>query len=502
MNLRIVFATSEAVPFAKTGGLGDVCGTLSPVLAKMGHEVTVIMPLYRCVRYGGFPLEPLGITYVVPIGTKTVTGRLAASHIPNSPVRVIFVEQDQYYDRDDLYHEGGNDYLDNCERFVFFCRSVLEVIRLLDLRPDVLHCHDWQSGLVPAYLRLEYQTLPRYRQIGTLFTIHNMAYQGVFWHWDMILTGLDWKHFNWRELEFFGHLSFLKAGIVYSTAISTVSPQYAQDIQTPEFGCRMEGLLQHRSDSLFGILNGVDTTQWNPATDRFLPRQYDVTTVAEGKAVCKAELQKELGLPVDPGAIVMASVGRLVDQKGSDILAKLIRQWAPWRPIQWVILGEGDSEIEESCRSLARDFPDKVVVRIEFSEPLAHRIIAGADIFPMPSRFEPCGLNQMYAQLYGTIPVVRGTGGLKDTVVDATPENVAAGRATGFVFEEASVDGLAGGLERAIAAFGNKDLWWQLARTGMQQDFSWKRSAQKYVEVYQWVIDRHRSMLRELARAG
>lgn len=494
-NLRIVFATSEAVPFAKTGGLAEVCGTLPPVLAEWGHEVTVIMPLYRCVRYGGFPLEPLGIRYVVPIGTKTVSGHLVAGHIPKSPVRTIFVEQDQYFDRDGLYHEGGKDYLDNCERFIFLSRSVLEVIRLLDLRPDVLHCHDWQTGLVPAYLRLEYQTLPRYRRIGTLFTIHNMAYQGLFWHWDMILTGLDWKHFNWQELEFFGQLSFLKAGIVYSTAISTVSPQYAREIQTPEFGYGMEGVLQHRGDALFGILNGVDQSVWNPATDRFLPRQYDLQSVVEAKAVCKSELQRELGLSVDPGVPLVANIGRLVEQKGSDFLAELIAQWAPRREVQWVVLGEGSSDIEEKLRQVGQQFPGKVAVRIEFSEPLAHRIMAGADIFVMPSRFEPCGLNQMYAQLYGTVPVVRGTGGLKDTVVDATPENIAAGKATGFVFDEASVEGLAGGLERALAAWQNKDLWWQIVRAGMVQDFSWRRSAEKYVELYRWVIDRHGGQL-------
>lgn len=490
--MNIVFATSEAVPFAKTGGLAEVCGTLPPVLSRLGHEVTLILPKYRCVHYAGVPIEPLGITYVVPIGTKTVSGHLAASHLPGSSVRVIFVQQDQYFDRDGLYQQDGEDYLDNCERFVFFSRSVLEIIRLLDLRPDILHCHDWQTGLVPAYLRLEYQTLPRYRQIGTLFTIHNMAYQGLFWHWDMILTGLDWRHFNWRELEFFGQLSLLKAGIVYSTAISTVSPQYALDIQTHEYAYGMEGVVQYRRDCLFGILNGIDTEVWNPATDRFIPQNYDITSVSEGKAACKAELQRELGLPVDPSAIVVGNVGRLTEQKGSDLLADLIREWAPVRPVQWVVLGEGEPEIEEKFRLLGQDFPDKVAVRIDFSEALAHRIIAGADIFAMPSRFEPCGLNQMYAQRYGTIPVVRATGGLKDTVVDATPENVAAGRATGFAFTEPSVAGLAQALERAFHAYGDKNLWWQLARTGMQQDFSWERSARQYVELYDWIRQRHR----------
>ncbi len=487
-----MFATSEAVPFAKTGGLADVCGTLPPALARLGHEVTLVMPKYRCVEYAGVPIEPLGITFVVPIGTKTVSGHLAASHLPGSAARVIFVQQDQYFDRDGLYTERGEDYLDNCERFVFFCRSVMEVIRLLNLRPDVLHCHDWQTGLVPAYLTLEYQTLPRYRQIGTLFTIHNMAYQGLFWHWDMILTGLDWRHFNWQELEFFGQLSLLKAGIVYSTAISTVSPQYAIDIQTREYGYGMEGVLHHRRDCLFGILNGIDTEVWNPSSDRFIARIYGIDSVIEGKAICKVELQRELGLPVDGQTLLIGNVGRLTHQKGSDLLAALIRRWAPSRPIQWVILGQGEPDLEEEFRSLSQEFPERVVARIEFAEPLAHRIIAGADIFVMPSRFEPCGLNQMYAQRYGTIPVVRSTGGLKDTVIDATPENIGAGSATGFAFTEPSVEGLADGLERAIRAYDDKDLWWQLARTGMRQDFSWDRSARQYVELYDWIRRRRR----------
>ena len=488
--LKIVFATSEAVPFAKTGGLAEVCGPLPVALSRLGHELTVVMPGYRCVRYSGQPIEPLGITFVVPIGTKVMAGRLAVSRMPDSSVRVVFVEQDQYFDRNNLYTEGGRDYPDNCERFVFFSRAVLEVIRLLDLRPEIVHCHDWQTGLIPAYLALEYHTLPRYRQIATLFTIHNMSYQGRFWHWDMILTGLDWKHFNWRELEFYGDLSLLKAGIVYADALSTVSPQYALDIQTPEYGYGMDGVLRHRRDSLFGILNGIDVKIWNPATDRWLPARYDENTWAEGKAICKAELQRELGLPQLPDVPLVGKVGRMIEQKGSDLLARLIAEWAPRTNIQWAILGTGVPELEaEFCR-LAAEFPDKVAVRVEFSEALAHRIIAGADIFVMPSRFEPCGLNQMYSMRYGTIPVVRATGGLKDTVVDATPENIEAGRATGFVLEKPTLEELAEALQRACQAFHNKELWRKLALAGMRQDWSWERRAGQYIELYQWIRNR------------
>ncbi len=252
--MNILFATSEAVPFAKTGGLADVCGALPIELARLGHRPTVIMPAYRKVRYCGLPIEPLGIDFIVPIGSKTVTGHLLRSRLPDSDVPVYLVQQDQYFDRDELYGADGQDYIDNCERYVFFCRAVLEAIRLLELEVDVVHVNDWQTGLVPAYLKTEYRGLPRYERIASLFTIHNLAYQGKFWHWDMLLTGLDWKYFNWHQMEFHGMLNLLKTGLVFADRISTVSPRYAEEIQSSPLGCGLEGLLQHRRDSLSGIL--------------------------------------------------------------------------------------------------------------------------------------------------------------------------------------------------------------------------------------------------------
>jgi len=493
--LKVLVATSEAVPFAKTGGLGDVCGTLPVELARLGHGVSVVMPLYRCARYVGFPIEPLGIGFIVPVGTKTVAGKLAQSFVPGSNVPVFFIQQDQYFDRDGLYTESGEDYPDNCERFVFFCRAALEAIRLLELKPDVLHCNDWQTGLIPTYLRLEYERLARYRQIATLFTIHNISYQGLFWHWDMELTGLPWKHFNWQELEFYGKLSFLKAGLVYADAINTVSPRYAEEIQTPEFGFGMEGVLRNRREVVFGVLNGIDSSVWNPATDGLIPANYDCSTFEQGKAVCKAELLRQMGLPPIAQAPVVAFVGRLIEQKGSDLLAELIRSWAPDRAVRWVVLGTGTANLEKEFINLARLWPEKVSVRIEFSEPLAHLLTAGADIFVMPSRFEPCGLSQMHALRYGTVPLVRATGGLADTIVDCTPENLAAGTANGFAFSEPTVEAFNQAMRRAEECFQNREIWRKLITVGMQQDWSWRRSAHEYSKLYEFVVRRRLNAL-------
>ncbi len=300
MLVNILLATSEAVPFAKTGGLADVCGALPIELAKLGHRPAIILPAYRQTRYCKQPIEELGIEFVVPIGSKTVAGHLLRSTLPGTDVPVYLVRQDQYYDRDQLYSVDGKDYNDNCERFVFFSRAVLEAVRLLDLNVDVIHANDWQTGFIPAYLKIEYHNLPRYQQIASLFTVHNISYQGQFWHWDMLLTGLDWKYFNWHQMEFHGKLNILKTGMVFADSISTVSPRYALEIQSNPLGCGLEGVLQYRRNVLSGILNGIDPKEWNPATDKLLAANYDVTSFTRGKPLCKAALQKELGLPLEP----------------------------------------------------------------------------------------------------------------------------------------------------------------------------------------------------------
>ena len=494
--MNILLVSSEAVPFAKTGGLADVCGTLPVELAKLGHQPVVVLPAYRGVGQLGVPLDDTGIELEIPIGAKNVSGRILKSQLPGSSVPVYLIHQPEYFDRAGIYGDGDGEYVDNCERFVFFCRAVLEALRELDLQVDLIHLNDWPTGLIPAYLRIEYAGVPGYEQIATLLTIHNLAYQGTFWHWDMLLTGLDWKYFNWRQMEFHGELNFMKTGLVFADAINTVSPQYAEEIQSPPLGCRLDSLLRDRRDSLSGIINGVDYSVWNPSTDAHIATQYDETSLVEGKAACKADLQQALGLAVVADTPLLGVVGRLVDQKGLDLILPLMRQWAPVGRIQWAVLGTGSLQLEKQLRQLAAEFPHQISARIGFSDQLAHRIEAGADLFVMPSRYEPCGLNQLYSLKYATVPVVRKTGGLADTVTDTTAESLADGTATGFSFVPYTCDGLADTVNRAVKLYRtDKKAWHQIMRTGMRQDWSWSRSARRYTALYETTVARRNAEL-------
>ncbi len=489
--MNILLATSEAVPFAKTGGLADVCGALPIELARLGHRPAVILPAYRHTRYCGQQIEALGIEFIIPIGSKMVTGHLLRSKLPDADVPVYLVQQDQYYDRDQLYSVDGKDYIDNCERFVFFSRAVLEAVRLLDLELDVIHSNDWQTGLVPAYLKIEYHNLPRYQRIASLFTIHNLSYQGKFWHWDMLLTGLDWKYFNWHQMEFHGNLNILKTGMVFADSLSTVSPRYALEIQSNPLGCGLEGVLQYRRDVLSGILNGIDPREWNPAADPHLAANYDVNSVSRGKPLCKAALQRELGLPPEPDVPLVGMIGRLTEQKGFDLIAEVMQRWVQIADVQWAILGTGQPKYHKLLEGLSQRFPQKVAVRLEFSNPLAHRIEAGADIFLMPSRFEPCGLNQLYSLRYGTLPVIRATGGLADTIVGYDEQTASAGLANGFSFQEYSSLALSEVLTQACDVYRKPEVWNRLITTGMKQDWSWTRSAKQYIELYKTTVARY-----------
>jgi starch synthase len=484
--VKILFATTEAVPFCKTGGLGDVCGSLPLELAKLGHQPVIVIPAFRQALNSGRRIEPTGVRFEIPIGRKTVPGTFLRGTLPGDKVPVYLVHQPQYYDRPELYREGGHDYKDNCERFVFFCRAALEAIKVLNLGTELVHCHDWTSGLIPAYLRTELCGVSPYDSITSLLTIHNIAYQGNFWHWDMELTGIDWKYFNWRQMEFFGNLSFLKSGIAFADAISTVSPRYAQEIQRPPLSCGLEGILQHRRQDLFGIINGVDYTEWNPESDPHLRGvHYGPKNFQEGKRACKAALQQEVGLPLVADQPLVAMIGRLADQKGFDLVANLIPQWAPAADVQWVILGTGEPVYHQLFTDLAQKYPGKVAVRLKFANDLAHRIEAGADIFLMPSRYEPCGLNQLYSLKYGTVPVVHATGGLADTITNCNDATLEDGTASGFTFGQYTTVALADALERACNAYKDKAVWEQLVHTGMRQDWSWNHSAREFDRLYQ-----------------
>jgi starch synthase len=492
---KLLVAASEAVGFAKTGGLADVTGSLPRALARRGYECALILPLYHGTRTGKVPIAPTGHSFTVPIGNRTVAGALWQATLPDSNVPVYLVEQPEYFERDDpakgsgLYQftlPGGHkrDYPDNCERFIFFGRAILEAMRLLDYWPQVLHLNDWQTGLVPVYLDEMYRRQAGYENIRTLFTIHNIAYQGQFWHWDMLLTGLDWRLFNYRQLEFYGQLNFLKAGIVFSDLISTVSPTYAKEIQTPSYGCGLDGVLTERRNRLFGIVNGVDYRVWNPATDPHLAATYDIESVGKRKPLCKAALQRRFGLPEEPRTPLLAIIARLVEQKGLDLVGKAADSLLQLG-VQLVVLGEGDATYHRMLQDLRTRFPNRLGVVFAFDEALAHQIEAGADIFLMPSQYEPAGLNQLYSLKYGTVPVVRATGGLADTVTDATAATLAAGTATGFAFQPYTPSAFAQAVQRAVEMYrGAPDPWFSLMRTGMQQDWSWNRIAKDYEELY------------------
>lgn len=489
--MNILMVASEAIPFAKTGGLADVVGALPIELARLGHRVTVMMPAYRHAKESGQQLEPTNIQIDVPIGNKIVTGSLLRSQLPGSNVPVYLVEQDEYFHRPELYRQDGDDYRDNCERFIFFNRAVMESIRLLDLSPNIVHANDWQTGLLPALLDIEYRDAPGYGDIATIFTIHNMAYQGQFWHWDMLLTGLDWKYFNFHQMEFYGNLNLLKTGIVFSDSVTTVSPTYSQEIQYSDLGCGLQETLQQRSATVSGIINGVDYSIWNPQTDTKIAANYSSENWKEGKATCKRALQEELGLPPRDDVPVIGIVGRLVDQKGFDLIARVMQQWVNHAEVQWAILGTGEPAYHELLQQLHDQHPDKVGLALTFSDALAHKIEAGADMFLMPSRYEPCGLNQLYSLKYGTVPVVHRTGGLADTIAHPTGENLANRKANGFVFNDYDAAALESVLGAACVMYHNdRNAWEQLVVTGMRQDWSWKTSAAEYERLYEETLQR------------
>jgi len=501
--MNILFATSEVTPFAKTGGLADVCSALPIALSQLGHHVSVIMPSYFQAETAGFPIKSTGLQLEVPIGNERKLGELLYSKLPNSDVPIYFVKHDYYYHRDGLYNSHGVDYLDNSERFIFFCRSVLEAIRLLNLDLDILHANDWQTGILFPLLEILYKTkspfqdrvpnslllpsqLELYDKIGTVLTIHNMRHQGRFGQGDMALTGLDWSYFTYDMLEFYGQLNFLKSGIIFADAITTVSPKYAEEIQTEGFGETLQGVLRFRQDSLTGILNGIDTDEWNPATDPFIAVPFDQKTVFENKPKCKQALQRETGLPEVPDTPLFGVVSRFDIQKGLDLVADVIPYWVERYGVQFVILGTGDSTLEQRFRKLAERYPNNVRVLLTFSPALSHQIEAGIDMFLMPSRYEPCGLNQMYSHRYGSLPIVRVTGGLADTITNAYNETMANRTANGFTFYWGTTEDINKAIDWAVHCyFERKEDWKQMILTAMNQDWSWNRSARKYLDVYQ-----------------
>lgn len=486
--MKILVVSSEAVPFAKTGGLADVAGALPRALHTLGHDVRVIVPRYRSVSIEKFLLRPLLDEMIVHFPGNWQVGSIWHSAFPGTDIPVYFVRHDHYFDRDGLYGENGEDYADNAERFAFFSMAAIWTLKGIDWQPDIIHCNDWQSALIPTYLRnlSILRSDPFYSPIRTLYTIHNLAYQGSFGSAVLPRIGLDYSVYHPDGLEFFGSVNLMKAGIVYADALSTVSRQYAREIQAKEFGCGLDGILKARAERLDGIMNGIDYSVWNPELDEYIAEHYSPSNLA-GKARCKQALQKANGLPEKAEVPLIGMISRLDKQKGFDLLEECLDKIMEL-DLQMVILGTGDPEYHALLEAAAKKYPDRLGVNLTFNNPLAHQIEAGADMFLMPSRYEPCGLNQLYSLKYGTIPIVRKTGGLADSIVNANQTSIRSGKGTGFVFQKYAAKGLFTAIKRAYTMYReNPDLWGKLVQNAMAQNFSWDISARAYVALFEKV---------------
>jgi starch synthase len=487
-RLRILLVASEVSPFASTGGLAEAVGGLARALQALGHDVRLFMPKYRDVERAAGTLAPT-LPYVpVPIRDGVVEaavleGRLGAS------IPVYFLAQDRYYDRPTLYTTPERDYWDNCERFTFFSRGVLTALAALEWTPDVIHAHDWQAGLVPVYVKTLYRDAPFCRAAATVFTVHNLAYQGLFWHHDFPITGLGWELFTPAGIEFYGMLSFLKAGLVFADRLTTVGPTYAREVLTPEHGERLDGVLRARREDLEGILHGIDHEVWNPATDPELPQRFGPGDL-EGKAACRRALRSALGLaePDRPGPVV-AMITRLSAARGVDLALAAVPRIVEDGG-QFVLLGHGEARYEAELRSLAAARPGAVAARLEPDDARLTRLIyAGSDLFLAPSRHEPDGFAQLIALRYGSIPVARRTGGLADSVRDWDADRRDG---TGFLFDADTSGACRGALSRAFEAFASAPTWARLTTNAMREDFSWTASARQYVACYRRALARLR----------
>jgi starch synthase len=483
--MRILLASSEVAPFAKTGGLADVSGALPKALVKLGHDVRVVLPKYRMVDGVKHGLRPVLDSLPVPVAGRTEKAVIWQGAIDSAPT--YFVQHDGYYDREALYQTKGGDYPDNAERFAFFSRAVLEMVRPLDFFPEVYHCNDWQTGLVPTYLRSTLRDARDFHAMGVLFTVHNLGYQGLFGPEALPTANLGQDLFTPAGVEFYGQVNFLKAGLIFSDLINTVSRKYSQEIQTEEFGHGLEGVLRTRAEDVYGILNGIDYDEWHPSRDGFIAARFSRDDPA-GKAACKADLQRVFGLPARPQVPILAVISRLTPQKGMDLVAEALDD-LPDLDAQFVLLGTGDADLHTAFEDAKTRHGSRIGLKLGFDVALSHKIEAGADMFLMPSRYEPCGLNQMYSLAYGTVPVVRATGGLDDTV---QPFDPATGEGTGFKFGAATTRALRETLRAAVALYRQPERWRRLVRNGMGCDFSWDRSAREYVDLYQRIASRRR----------
>lgn len=464
--MNVAFCSSEVFPFAKTGGLGDVCGSLPLALEKMGINVSVFLPGYRCVGRAGHSIEQL---------SEHVSRATLGSNI-----NVYFIEDEKYFDREGFYGDHLGDFKDNLERFSYFCDQILILLKQLDFQPDIVHCHDWQTALIPVYLKEMFGDDAFYAKTKSILTIHNLAFQGVFPKEKFNKLGLDETLFSSQGFEFYDQINLLKAGILYSDKVTTVSSQYAKEIKTKRFGCGLDRVLRERKDGIAGILNGLDDDIWNPEKDGLIEQKYSVGDFEEAKLTNKVQLQKELRLDIQENVPLFGFVGRLSHQKGIDLILETMEDFIKMGA-QMAFLGVGDAQYQEKLNQMASRYPQNIAVRLEFNESLGHQIYAGSDLFLMPSQFEPCGLSQMISLCYGTIPVVYKTGGLADTIKSY---GLFKGNGNGFVFLNYSKAAFLNMIKKADKVFHQKDKFRRLRKNAMCSEFSWKQSARQYQELY------------------
>ena len=479
--MKIVIASPEAVPYVKTGGLADVAGALFKEYRRMKKDAYIILPLYKKIKESQPSLTDTGVKIKVPVGSRVLEGRIF------SQSSAYFIECEEFFAREELYGTPEGDYADNASRFVFFSRGILEICKAMKFQPDIIHCNDWQTGLVPLYLRTIYGADKFFKNTASIFTIHNLGYQGLFPSSEMPLTGLGWELFNPEGLEFYGKVNFLKAGISSADILNTVSNTYSKEILSKEFGCGLDGVLRNRVRDLYGVINGIDYEEWDPSRDAFIPAKYSRDNIS-GKAFCKKELMKSLFRPLDnldaERNPLIGMVGRLSAQKGLDLVLQSANELLS-RGVKLVILGKGDEIFHRSLSETAKRYKGKVSVTIGFEEALAHRIYAGSDFFLMPSRYEPCGLGQLIALRYGCLPIARKTGGLVDTVQDYEP---LTSKGTGFLFSDYTPSAMQEAVKRALCVYTDKDKFQGMLVNGMQLDFSWKKSAKRYIKLYNEII--------------
>ena len=465
-------------PFAKTGGLGDVSGALPLALKQQGHDVRVILPKYRCVSQSKRSIQPMGLTVSAPIGLEVKHGELYEGRL-NRTVPVYFVDQRSYFDREGIYGDLDEDFPDNAERFIFFDRAVLEACKVLDFQPDIIHCNDWPTGLIPCYLKTTFANDPFFDHTRSIFSIHNMGYQGNFDERYFPLAHLPWKVFTLEGIEFYGFFSFMKSGLIYADTLTTVSKTYSKEILTPENGFHMDGVLRQHQNKLSGILNGADYVEWNPQTDSNIKTRYGPKSL-KGKQECKKSLARKLSLKLGEQTPLLCMVTRLSSQKGIDLLIQSFVELMV-QDAALVILGSGDDRYEIFFHEQNENYPGRFRYINGFDEKLAHQIIAGSDLLLMPSLYEPCGLTQMYALRYGTVPLVRRVGGLADTI---KAFQSGKNQGTGFLFKPSEADDWMLLLQKALDLYSKKKVWRSLMLNGMKQDFSWEKSAKEYVRLY------------------